>query len=123
MRKLKAVFWLVVSLALGIGALYWGAQFVRSVLTDRGLWARGTPASHVRVGGRVNSDRMILKTYGLDLEFQDTAGGLHRGHEEFTTLITSVDTEQRPELRYDPSDPNRFVLSWALDVTGGRLMA
>jgi len=26
-------------------------------------------------------------------------------------------------VRYDPADPTHFVLSWARDVTGGRLMA
>src|SRR5215468_2806427 len=116
MKTLKALLWLVVGLALGVGALYWGVQGLSGVLSDRSLWEKGTPAPHVRVGGRVKSNRMILKTYELDVDFQDTAGGLHRGHEEFTTLFTSVDQEKQPELRYDPSEPTRFVLSWARDV-------
>lgn len=123
MKTLKAVLWLVVGLALGVGALYWGVQGLSGVLSDRSLWEKGTPAPRVRVGGRVKSNRMILKTYELDVDFQDTSGGLHRGHEEFTTLFTSVDQERQPELRYDPSEPTRFVLSWARDVTGGRVMA
>src|SRR5262249_34259857 len=86
-------------------------------------WEKGTPAPRVHVGGRVKSNRIILKTYELDVDFEDTGGAVHRGHEEFTTLFTSVDQEQRPELRYDSADPTRFVLSWARDVTGGRLMA
>jgi hypothetical protein len=123
MKTLKAVLWLLVGLALGVGALYWGAQGLVGVLADRSLWEKGTPAPRVHVGGRVKSNRIILKTYELDVDFQDTAGALHRGHEEFTTLFTSVDQEQQPELRYDAADPTHFVLSWARDVTGGRLMA
>ncbi len=123
MKTLKAALWLLVGLALGVGALYWGGQGVVGVLSDRSLWERGTPAPRVRVGGKVKSNRMILKTYELDVDFQDTAGGMHTGHEEFTTLFTSVDQDQQPELRYDPSEPTRFVLSWARDVTGGRMMA
>jgi len=123
MKILKAVLWLLVGLALGVGSLYWGVKGVSGVLSDRTLWEKGTQAPRVRVGGRVKSNRVILKTYELDVDFQDTAGGLHRGHEEFTTLFTSVDQEQQPELRYDPSDATHFVLSWARDVTGGRVMA
>ena len=89
MTMLEAGFWVLVGLALGVGALDWGAQEVTGILVD----------------------------------FQDNASGLHKGHEEFTTLFTSVDQEQRPELRYDPADPTRFVLSWGRDVTGGRLLA
>ena len=84
MKMVKAALWLLVGLALGVGA---------------------------------------LKTYELDVDLQDTAGAVHRGHEEFTTLFTSVDQDQQPELRYDPADPTLVVLSWARDVTGGRLMA
>ncbi len=123
MRTIKAVLWLLVSLALGVGSLYYGVQGLNGVLTDRGLWEKGTPAPHVRVGGRVRSNRLIIKNYRLEVDFQDTAGGLHHGQEEFTTLFTSVDQERQPELRYDPSDPSRFVLSWARDVSGGRLTA
>jgi len=123
MKTLKAVLWPLVGLALGVGSLYWGGQGVAGVLSDRNLWERGTAAPRVRVGGRVKSNRMILKTYELDVDFQDAAGGMHRGHEEFTTLFSSVDQEQEPQLRYDPSAPTRFVLSWARDVTGGRMMA
>jgi len=123
MKTFKAGLWLLVGLALGVGALYWGAQGAMGVLSDRSLWEKGTQAPRVRVGGRVKSNRVILKTYELDVDFQDAAGAVHQGHEEFTTLFTSVDQEQQPELRYDPADPSHFVLSWARDVTGGRLMA
>jgi hypothetical protein len=122
-KTLKALVWLVVGLALGLGSLYYGAQGLRGVLADRSLWERGTPAARVRVGGRVKSNKLVIKDYRLDVDFQDSAGGSHLGHQEFTTLFTSFDHERQPELRYDPSDPSRFVLSWGRDVSGGRLMA
>jgi hypothetical protein len=123
MKTLKAVGWLLVGLALGAGSIHWGVQGLRGVMADRDLWETGTAAPHVQVGGRVKSNRMIIKTYKLDIDFRDTAGGLHHGYQEFTTLFTSVDHEQPPELRYDQSDPSRFALSWARDLTGGRLIA
>ena len=123
MRTLKAVGWLLVGLALGVGSIYWGIQGLGGVITEGSLWEKGTPAPHVRVGGRVQSNRMIIKTYKLDVDFHDAAGGVHHGYQEFTTLFASVDQERPPELRYDASDPSRFALSWARDVTGGRLSA
>jgi hypothetical protein len=123
MKTFRAVFWMLVGLALGGGALYFGLQGLRGVVADRELWEKGTPAPHVRVGGRVKTNRMILKDYHLEVDFQDTSGGVHHGQEEFTTLFTSVDQERPPELRYDPADPSRFVVSWARDVTGGRMTA
>jgi len=41
MKALKAVLWLLVGLALGVGSLYWGGQGVAGVLSDRNLWERG----------------------------------------------------------------------------------
>jgi hypothetical protein len=123
MKTLRAVFWMLVGLALGGGSLYFGLQGLRGVVADRELWEKGTPAPHVRVGGRVKTNRIILKEYRLDVDYQDTSGGVHHGREEFTTLFASVDQERQPELRYDPTDPSRFVVSWARDVTGGRLSA
>jgi hypothetical protein len=117
------MLWLVVGLALAGGSLYYGAQGLRGVLADRSLWERGTPAPRVRVGGRVKNNKLVIKEYRLNVDFQDTAGATHLGHQEFTTLFTSFDHERQPELRYDPSDPSRFVVSWAREVTGGRLMA
>jgi len=123
MKTLKALVWMLVGLALGAGSLYFGFQALRGVVADRELWEKGIPASHVRVGGRVKTNRMILKEYQLEIDFQDTSGGMHHGREEFTTLFTTVDQGRPPELRYDRTDPSRFVVSWARDVTGGRLSA
>lgn len=122
MKRFKAVFWIVVGAALGLGGVYWGAEGVRSILADQALWRSGTPAPRVQVGGRVRTDRFILKTYELDVQFQDVQGARHAGKEEFVTLFSSAD-QREPELHYDPADPRRFVLSWAVDVVGGRWMA
>ena len=123
MRTVKAGFWLLVGVALGVGSLFFGFKGATGIVSDGSVWDKGTAAPRVRVGGRVKSNRIILKTYELDVDFQDTEGRPHHGHEEFTTLFTSVDQERSPEVHYDASDPNRFVLSWARDVTGGRWMA
>ena len=57
------------------------------------------------------------------MEFLDAQRASHRGKIEFTSLFSGVDPQVSPEVSYDPKDPSRFVLSWAVHTATGRWMA
>src|SRR5439155_1327124 len=50
----------------------------------------------------------------------DQAGGAHHAKLEFATLFGSVDQKDLLAVHYDPTDPSRYALSWAAQVTGWR---
>jgi hypothetical protein len=123
MRMVKGVLWLLAGAAFTVGLCYFGVVGVTRLLADQAQWKSGTAAAGVRVSGREKSNRMILKTYELNVEFFDPQHVLHKGKTEFTSLFTSVDQDRDPQVHYDAKDPTHFALSWAVDVAGGRWMA
>ena len=123
MRQLKVLMWAAAGAVFVIFLLYSGFQNVGSLLAQQSLWKRGAPGVEVRVRGQERSNRMILKTYDLEVQYTDAQRRKHDEKIEFVTLFSSVDQARHAEVRYDPEDPTRFVLSWALDVGGGRWMA
>src|SRR5689334_14018190 len=122
MRMVKGVLWLLAGAGFTIGLGYYGVTDVTGLLADQALWQSGTPAVDVRLHGREKSNRVILKSYELEVEFLDAQHGVHSGKTEFTSLFSSVDQNKQPEVHYDAKDPHHFALSWAIDVAGGRWM-
>jgi len=123
MSLVKAVMWLLVGAAFTIGLVYFGLKGVTSILDDQAVWKSGVATTDVSVQGKERSNRIILKTYELEVQYLDGRHAPHRSNIEFTSLFSSVDPKTDPVVHYDAQDPSRFALNWAVDVAGGRWMA
>lgn len=117
-------------LALGIAVLAalttWVLSDVPRVLDERAVWATGTPAVDGDIGGKSQSKALLgwlLSAYTLEARFLDEAGAWHTGESSFFTVLGSVDTAAPPEIRYDPADPTRYAVNWAVEATGARARA
>jgi hypothetical protein len=105
---------------LGAASWFQGGALVHLV-RERSIWAHGTPAADSGVQGKRRTTNAIYNHYTLDVSWEDDDGELHAGKLDFSTLLGRVDTEPEPEVRYDPKEPDRFALNWAIDATGSRL--
>ncbi|WP_375767509.1 hypothetical protein NR798_38405 [Archangium gephyra] len=81
------------------------------------LWARGNPGVLVAHEVKQNAPEgfeflSAMPAYEVHVTFEDASGGLHRGTREFFYVFASLPGGARPEVRYEPSHPERFVLSW-----------
>ena len=100
-------------LALGLGLA--GSEAV-TIVRDARVWEIGEPALATSVEGKESSQYFIFRSYDLDVEFLDAEENEHSGRIEFDTIFGSVDTKRDPLVRYLPSDPATFSLSWGRDV-------
>jgi hypothetical protein len=105
----------------GAGAV-WAISDAWSIRRDQRIWDSGTQATDGMVHGKVRSRglRWVIAFYDLDVTYADADGARYRGPVEIATMLGSVDTDADPEVRYDPADPDRFALSWAVDASGAR---
>jgi hypothetical protein len=98
----------------------WQVGEARAILADQALWKSGEVASEVSVHGEQTSRDFLLHSYKLQVGYLDRKGARHERRVEFDTLITSVSDREEVAVRYDPRDPDRLVLSWAVAVGGAR---
>ncbi len=108
--------------AVGIGGGYgvwqWGAA--TSILEDSRLWKEGDVQTPADAKGSVKTNKFIFNGYDLEVTFADEAEVDHTYRVEFDTLGSTVDENAEVSVRYMSGHPERFALSWAVDVTGGR---
>jgi hypothetical protein len=90
----------------------------RGLLAATALWQTGTEAADSSIDGRETSHNFILNSYKLNVEYVDQAGQTHNGKLEFTSLFASVDQKSPAIVKYDPQAPERFALSWMVDMKG-----
>jgi hypothetical protein len=81
------------------------------------LWARGNPGRLVAHEVKQNAPEgfeflSVMPAYEVHVTFEDASGRLHRGTREFFYVLASIPGGARPEVRYEPSHPERFALSW-----------
>lgn len=118
--RLGGVLGIVAGLALAIGVVWWQSGEARRLLDEKALWARGVEARNVEVSGHETTNKFIFHSYKLEVRYRDAAGRQRGGEVEFDTVIGSVENGRKATVRHAPEDPERFVLSWALEVERSR---
>jgi hypothetical protein len=106
-----------------VAYVVWQLGEARQIQTDQAIWDHGTPAESSSVSGRETSHNFLLNSYELDVEYVDAQGKTHRKKAEFSSLFASVDQKTDADVRYDPANPERFALRWAIDLGGYRWAA
>lgn len=114
---------------LGLGALaaavHFGAEGGK-IVADGRIWDDGAPAVEARVIGERTSNYgfgWLLSMYDLSVDYTTADGDEYEGEFAFTTMIAGDPTSAALELRHDPERPERFMISWAHSVRGGRWRA
>jgi len=95
----------------------------KDTLADAEIWKTGVPAEGLNLEGHRTTHQAILDSYDLTVDYADQQGGEHHGRVKFSTLFASVDKGSPWHVRYDPKAPDRFALSWAVDLTWARWTA
>jgi hypothetical protein len=72
------------------------------------------------VQGRETTSKFIFRNYKLEIRFLGKDGSSHQGKVEFETVLGSVDSTSAPTVRYLPSDPTRFAMSWGQQAAAYR---
>jgi len=102
-----------VGLAFSVGALF----LTRELLGERALWDRGAEGRILRVSGKVEESQKLGLTffydYDLEVRWADGEGREREGKTSFLRMFKAVSEGEAPTLRYDPTAPDRIVLSWA----------
>lgn len=98
------------------GALIWTQQ----ILEERALWDRGVEGTITSFSGQERQTSKLgvtlLYDYDIKVEYLDAEGNPHQGRSEFELFWSPLERERDATLRYDPADPERFVLSSAIDA-------
>jgi hypothetical protein len=139
LRRVTRRSWRAFALFLVVsgGFSFGSVSFTRQCLEERALWARGTPGAVRSISGEVRKKSKFGVTlfydYKLDVEYADARGDAHRGRSEFELVWTPLAGDvNAAQVRYDPAQPDRFVLSspieaglprWGLPILMGLLGA
>lgn len=100
---------------------YWQGGEVRQYLAERQLWQTGTLAETLNVAGKTSS-KMFLSSADLDITFTTADGRTQHASQSISFAFGDLDQQAPLGLRYDPRDPSKFALSWALDVGVYRML-
>jgi hypothetical protein len=117
-RQLKHV---VVFFLLGAGLpatwlFFFAMPEAKHLIAERKAWDQGETAVETKVQGRQKTRQLIFHEYDLDVEFVAVDGARHHGRMEFDTFLVTVSSEAKPHVRYLPSDPTQFALSWGREA-------
>jgi hypothetical protein len=112
-------------LVLGIGTFVavaiWQCRNASAILEDNAIWKIGVPAIETRVIGDVTTQEIFFGSYNLRISYTTVTGARFSRDSQFDTFLGFTNPEAaRPEVRYLPNDPSKFVLEWAVDQTRGR---
>ena len=80
-------------------------------------------ALETSVKGTVTSHSFILNDYDLEVTYLDANQISHQSKLEFETLISTIDRDSDPVVRYLHGDPEKFALSWAMNAKISRWAA
>jgi len=120
---LKALIFFAIGAAILAGITLWQGGEARAILRDGEVWEHGEVAADSNVSGKERSQNFIVNSYDLKVDYTDQQGGTHHAKLEFTLLFRSVDQHSEAEVRYDPRDPSKFALAWAVDRSGSRWLS
>jgi hypothetical protein len=119
-RSLLTLALLIGSVTIGGGYGVWQWGSAQKILEDSRLWKEGDVQTPADASGRVKTNKFIFNGYDLQVSFADEDDVEHTYKVEFDTLGSTVDENAEVSVRYMKGHPERFALSWAVDVTGGR---
>jgi hypothetical protein len=123
LNQLGGIFLLLAGIAVAIGYGWWQADEVKALLTQSRIWRDGVAAQRAEVGGQVRTKQFIFHSYELDVSYVDASGATHEHELEFDTLLDKVDEDTEVSVRHLADAPERFALSWAMEVKTSRWMA
>lgn len=116
-RRLKKAALVAFIGAIGLGFCVGCAFLTRELIQERRLWNQGAEGRVLQYSGKVEESRLVVLTllydYKLDIRWVDAQGKQHKGPTSFSRVFSAIPKDEDPTLRYDPSAPDRFVLSWA----------
>jgi hypothetical protein len=121
--QLGGLVLILVGLVAVAGYAWWQYGSVKELVDQSRIWSEGTTALKTTVEGSVTSHSFILNDYNLDVTFLDENQVSHQGKLEFSTLISTIDRDSDPEVRYSHDDPEKFALSWAMNAKISRWAA
>jgi hypothetical protein len=119
-NQLVGVLLLLIGIAASLGYAWWQYDAVRELIEQTGIWQAGVPAAWSEVKGEVTTNRFIFRGYDLDVTYLDAQGARHQGKLKFDTLGGAVDQKRDPVVHYLKDAPDRFALSWSMDVRTSR---
>jgi len=111
----------VVAVLVAMAAAFGAGCFVsaQQVVAERALWSRGMPGRVVHLSGKVEETQKLGLTlfydYDLEVKWVDAQGRQHSGKTSFGRTFRGIGKKEHARLKYDPSSPDRFVLSWAAE--------
>ncbi len=120
---LAGTIMLTIGVAAAVGYAWWQYDSVGELVDQTRVWRAGVPAPQTEVKGEVTTNRFVFRSYDLNVRFVDQKGALHEGKLTFDTLGGEVDQKRDPAVHYLENAPDRFALSWAMDVTTSRWVA
>ena len=114
--RLLAAFFAV----FGLFMVWPVSEAMREAWQEYGVWRSGAPGQVLDYSGNERTRGPlgipVFHEYTLDVTYEDAQGQQHTGEAKFDRLFVGVDNEAGPEVRVDPADPSRFVLSWAMEL-------
>jgi hypothetical protein len=116
---LGAGLFALAGLGAGIAFIAWAISSGIEIRNDQRLWQSGKADDGVQVEGKDTSRQFIAHEYKLTVRYRTQEGAELETKIEFDTL-GAIDHKQEPALRYDPSDPKRIALSWAIEASSQR---
>lgn len=111
-----------IGLALVAALLWWQGGEVRDYLRERRLLREGTQVADAEVSGRT-SGKLFIWHADLDVAYVDQAGKSHRGQQTVWYAFGDIDQKAPLEVRYDPRDPERFAVSWTVELGANRMLS
>jgi hypothetical protein len=121
--RLGGLALLLAGMGAAVGYGWWQWSEVEALLEQRNIWDNGVEAPGVRIGGEVTTHLFILNEYDLKVSFVDAHGATRQHDLEFNTLFSRVDDNSPVALRHLRDEPDKFAVSWAMDLTGSRWAA
>ncbi|HET7537291.1 MAG TPA: hypothetical protein VFJ90_12605 [Candidatus Didemnitutus sp.] len=117
--QLGGIALLLVGVAAAIGYAWWQYDNMVELVEQSKIWRGGVVAPSCAAGGKVTTHKFFFHEYKLDVKYMDAARKAHAGKLSFDT-VTEINRDSEPEVRYLEENPEKFALSWAVDVTTGR---
>lgn len=111
---------------LGAGAIAGLPHFGREltdIARDQEVWDHGVRAADGSLEGRQHSRgglSWLIAWYELRVTYVDDRGASHDHELTLNTAFGELNGEDDVEIRYDPAQPERFAVSWAISSSGAR---
>lgn len=116
--QLVPKFLLIIGILLGSSAIAWQVSGAIRIFDDQALWEKGVVAEG-KIKGRRSTQTLFFHSYDLDVVYVSQSGTKHEAETHFGTVGRPADW-QKLQIKYDPEDPRRFVVSWAIENVRSR---